>query len=136
MSEPWGEGRGGGADAAGADLPPADGAEGPADGSTLPVEHLRRLIGIGRMASGSVTVDEVLVALGSPEPTPEFIAAITELLAGQGIAVDPEEPIEDLQATPPEPTAPAPTRSRRRPGSSARPARARPRSSRRRRWRP
>ena len=93
---------------------------GPADASSPEVlAQLRRLIDIGRTASGSVTVDEVLVALGSPEPTPEFIAAITELLGGQGIAVDPEEPVEDLHAVPaeaavaeapaPAPKAPPPT---------------------------
>jgi RNA polymerase primary sigma factor len=55
------------------------------------VEELRRLVALGR-DQGTITVDEVLVGLGSPEPTPQFIDAITELLAGQGIAVDPEEP--------------------------------------------
>jgi RNA polymerase primary sigma factor len=45
-------------------------------------------------AAGTITVDEVLVALGSPDPTPEFIGAITELLGNQGITVDPEEPTE------------------------------------------
>ena len=55
------------------------------------VEELRRLVALGRH-QGTITVDEVLVALGSPEPTPEFIEAITELLAGHGITVDPEEP--------------------------------------------
>ncbi len=53
--------------------------------------ELGKLIAIGKDA-GSVTVDEVLVSLGSPEPTPQFIDAITELLGAQGIAVDPEEP--------------------------------------------
>ncbi len=57
----------------------------------VPVEEIRRLIAIGKPA-GMVTVDEVLVSLGSPEPTPQFIAAITELLGNAGIAVDPEEP--------------------------------------------
>jgi RNA polymerase primary sigma factor len=61
----------------------------------LPVEEIGRLISMGRIA-GSVTVDEVLVALGSPDPTPEFIGAITELLSNQGITVDPEEPVEEL----------------------------------------
>src|SRR3712207_2315981 len=87
-----------------------DEAGGPlSDGATAPVavgppelDQLRRLIDLGRLGGGSVTVDEVLVALGSPEPTPEFIDAITELLGGQGIAVDPEEPVEDLHAVPPE----------------------------------
>jgi RNA polymerase primary sigma factor len=55
------------------------------------VEELRRLVALGR-DQGTITVDEVLVGLGSPEPTPQFIDAITELLAGQGVAVDPEEP--------------------------------------------
>ena len=58
----------------------------------MPVDDLRRLIAMGQVRSGTVTVDEVLVALGSPEPTPEFVLAITELLANQGIQVDPEEP--------------------------------------------
>jgi RNA polymerase primary sigma factor len=55
------------------------------------VVELGKLIAMGK-DGGSVTVDEVLVSLGSPEPTPQFIAAITELLGAQGIAVDPEEP--------------------------------------------
>jgi RNA polymerase primary sigma factor len=50
---------------------------------------------MGRSA-GTLTVDELLVALGSPEPTHELIGAITELLGNQGIAVDPEEPVEEL----------------------------------------
>ncbi|MBW8824850.1 MAG: RNA polymerase sigma factor RpoD [Acidobacteria bacterium] len=53
---------------------------------------------MGRSSEGTVTVDEVLVATGSPEPTPEFIAAITELLGTQGIAVDPEVPEVELEA--------------------------------------
>ncbi|MBA2625149.1 MAG: RNA polymerase sigma factor RpoD [Acidimicrobiia bacterium] len=80
-------------------------------GTELPVEQLRRLIGLG--SRGSVTVDEVLVALGSPEPTPEFIAAITELLAGQGIRVDPEEPEVAIPVAPPV-VAPVPPRPARR----------------------
>jgi RNA polymerase primary sigma factor len=59
----------------------------------VPVEEIRRLIHMGQPA-GTITVDEVLVALGSPEPTPEFIGAITELLGNQGITVDPEEPTD------------------------------------------
>ena len=75
--------------------------------------ELQRLVALGRLR-GLVTVDEVLVATGTPEPTPAFIDAITELLANQGIAVDPEEPqVVDLHeaAVPtPEvvPAAPAP----------------------------
>ena len=57
----------------------------------VPIDDLRRLIAMGSIA-GRVTVDEVLVALGSPEPTPEFVIAITELLGSQNITVDPEEP--------------------------------------------
>ena len=50
----------------------------------------------------------MLVALGSPEPTPEFIEAITELLAGHGITVDPEEPpAEHPPRADGEPVAPA-----------------------------
>ena len=54
-------------------------------------------------------------ALGSPDPTPEFIGAITELLGNQGITVDPEEPTElndaELVAAPaPRPVADAPDR--------------------------
>jgi RNA polymerase primary sigma factor len=82
----------------------------PDDG--VAVQEIRRLIDMGRSA-GSITVDEVLVALGSPDPTPEFIGAITELLSNQGITVDPEEPVEELQtstdaelATPPPRVAP------------------------------
>ncbi len=58
------------------------------------VEELRRLVALGR-DQGTITVDEVLVGLGSPEPTPAFIEAITELLGGQGIVVDLEEPTVD-----------------------------------------
>jgi RNA polymerase primary sigma factor len=72
----------------------------PAADDGVPVEELRRLIEIGRLA-GTVTVDEVLVALGSPDPTPEFIEAITELLSIQGITVDPEEPPQpEFRVTP------------------------------------
>jgi RNA polymerase primary sigma factor len=60
----------------------------------MPVDDLRRLIAIGQVGAGTVTVDEVLVALGSPDPTPEFIGAITELLGNAGITVDAEEPEE------------------------------------------
>ncbi|MGK2959313.1 MAG: RNA polymerase sigma factor RpoD [Acidimicrobiales bacterium] len=72
-------------------------------GDELPLDTLRRLIAIGKV-DGTVTVDEVLVALGTPEPTPEFIEAITELLASQDIVVDPEDPFagestEDLVPT-------------------------------------
>ncbi|HEY2332259.1 MAG TPA: RNA polymerase sigma factor RpoD [Acidimicrobiales bacterium] len=57
----------------------------------MPVAELQRLIAIGR-PTGTITVDEVLVAMGSPEPTPPFIAAVTELLASQGIVVDAQVP--------------------------------------------
>ncbi|CAN5169684.1 hypothetical protein BH24ACT1_BH24ACT1_10510 [soil metagenome] len=57
----------------------------------MAVVELRRLVALGR-DQGTITVDELLVGLGCPEPTPSFIEAITELLAGHGIAVDPEEP--------------------------------------------
>ncbi|MDQ3463068.1 MAG: RNA polymerase sigma factor RpoD [Actinomycetota bacterium] len=57
----------------------------------MAVEELRRLVALGR-DQGTITVDEVLVGLGCPEPTASFIEAITELLAGHGITVDPEEP--------------------------------------------
>ena len=63
----------------------------------VPIAELQRLIAMGRSSEGTVTVDEVLVATGSPEPTPEFIAAITELLGTQGIAVDPEVPEVELE---------------------------------------
>ena len=92
---------------------PQPGAGAPAADGPPELEQLRRLIDLGRLGGGSVTVDEVLVALGSPEPTPEFIAAITEFLAGQDIAVDPEEPVEDLHGVATSevapPVAPAPT---------------------------
>jgi RNA polymerase primary sigma factor len=90
--------------------PASHGAAAPSAGGPSELEHLRRLIDLGRLGGGSVTVDEVLVALGSPEPTPEFIAAITELLGGQGIAVDPEEPVDDVHAVaaPEVPVPPAP----------------------------
>ncbi|MBW3575211.1 MAG: RNA polymerase sigma factor RpoD [Actinobacteria bacterium] len=88
------------------------------------VEELRRLVALGR-DRGTITVDEVLVALGSPEPTPSFIEAITELLAGHGITVDPEEPPVDRPAgdRPPEPSpaaAPAPPRALRGPAKARR----------------
>ena len=69
----------------------------PSAASDAPIAELQRLIAMGR-SEGTVTVDEVLVATGSPEPTPEFISAITELLGNQGIAVDPEVPEEELEA--------------------------------------
>jgi RNA polymerase primary sigma factor len=73
------------------------------------VTELRRLIAMGR--GGRVTVDELLVAMGSPEPTHELIAAVTELLGNQGIAVDPEVP--DMAVTDDElvTTVPAPRRT-------------------------
>ena len=87
----------------------------------VPVEEIRRLIEIGRQ-HGLVTVDEILVSLGSPEPTHELIGAITELLGNQGIVVDPEEPVEELQtstdaelATPPRRAAPAKRAPREKP---------------------
>jgi RNA polymerase primary sigma factor len=95
----------------------------PAPSSTEGVDELRRLVALGRI-EGMVTVDEVLVALGSPEPTPAFIAAITELLTTQGIAVDPEEPeAREVEATGPEAApvpvaAPAAPKRRPRPPSS------------------
>jgi RNA polymerase primary sigma factor len=69
----------------------------------LPVDELRQLIAVGK-AKGTITVDEVLITLGSPEPTPRFIQAITELLEGEGIHVDPEEPVPE--AAPPCPPPP------------------------------
>jgi RNA polymerase primary sigma factor len=82
----------------------------------VPVEEIRRLISMGQPA-GTITVDEVLVALGSPEPTPEFVVAITELLGNQGITVDPEEPTElsDAALTAPVLPAKAPAAPRRAP---------------------
>jgi RNA polymerase primary sigma factor len=79
----------------------------------VPVEEIRRLISMGQPA-GTITVDEVLVALGSPEPTPEFIGAITELLGNQGITVDPEEPtdVSDAALTAPVVVAKAPAAKR------------------------
>ena len=58
----------------------------------LPIDNLQRLVAIGNRREGRVTVDEVLVTLGTPEPTPDWIIAITELLANHNITVDPEEP--------------------------------------------
>ena len=58
----------------------------------LPIDNLQRLVAIGNMREGRVTVDEVLLALGTPEPTPDWIIAITELLGNHNITVDPEEP--------------------------------------------
>ncbi len=103
-------------------------AEAPSPG--VAVEELRRLIALGR-DQGTITVDEVLVALGSPEPTPAFIEAITELLDGQGIVVDPEEPTEgalsEAEPTRAEPTRGEPTRGERSPGGSGAQATADPR---------
>jgi RNA polymerase primary sigma factor len=112
----------------------ADAPTPPADG--VAVKEIQRLISMGRSA-GSISVDEVLVALGSPEPTHELIGAITELLANQGITVDPEEPVEELKtssdvelATPPPravraPRAPRPERAldTQRAGASSDPVR-------------
>jgi RNA polymerase primary sigma factor len=79
----------------------------------LPVDELRRLIAVGK-AKGTITVDEVLITLGSPEPTPRFIQAITELLEGEGIHVDPEEPVPEVAPPcPPPPPRPLPPESRR-----------------------
>ncbi|HEX4906013.1 MAG TPA: RNA polymerase sigma factor RpoD [Acidimicrobiales bacterium] len=58
----------------------------------LPIDNLQRLVAMGNLREGRVTVDEVLVTLGTPEPTPDWIIAITELLANHNITVDPEEP--------------------------------------------
>ncbi|HEV2810672.1 MAG TPA: RNA polymerase sigma factor RpoD [Acidimicrobiales bacterium] len=66
----------------------------------LALAELRRLIALGR-DQGTITVDELLVGLGCPEPTPSFIEAITELLAGHGITVDPEEPHAEPATTEP-----------------------------------
>ncbi len=89
----------------------------PSASSSAVVSELRRLIALGR-DQGTITVDEVLVALGSPDPTPAFIEAITELLDGHGITVDPEEPAAEAPssaraAVPPAATAaPAPSVAR------------------------
>ncbi|MDP9452402.1 MAG: RNA polymerase sigma factor RpoD [Actinomycetota bacterium] len=90
-----------------------------ADATTpeVAVEELRRLVALGR-GPGTITVDEVLIGLGAPEPTPQFIDAITELLAGQGITVDPEEPPADQVGRGEPELAPA-----RRPRAAARPDR-------------
>ena len=63
----------------------------------LPIDVLQRLVAMGRL-EGIVTVDEVLVVMGSPEPTHDLIGAITEFLSNQGIVVDPEEPEEELRS--------------------------------------
>ena len=93
----------------------------------VPVEELRRLMSLG--GAGRVTVDQLLSVLGSPEPTPEFIEAITELLGAKGIAVDPEEPSATHEArrpvvasangrARPRPTAPPDDHSTARGGTS------------------
>ena len=76
----------------------------------LALAELRRLIALGR-DQGTITVDELLVGLGCPEPTPSFIEAITELLAGHGITVDPEEPHAEPAMTEPDDVKP-PTSTR------------------------
>ncbi len=81
------------------------------------VDELRRLIALGR-DQGTITVDEVLVALGSPEPTPSFIEAITELLGGHGIMVDPEEPGVEHRGPVPR-SSPEPASATRRTSSGA-----------------
>ena len=89
------------------DVDGAEGAGAPPEQDGAPLAELGKLIAIGKGA-GTVTVDEVLVSLGSPEPTPQFIDAITELLGTQGIHVDPEEPAlrnTAEHAPPPGPTA-------------------------------
>ena len=73
------------------DVDGAVGAGAPPGQDAASLAELGKLIAMGKGA-GTVTVDEVLVSLGSPEPTSQFIDAITELLGAQGIAVDPEEP--------------------------------------------
>ena len=51
------------------------------------------MVELGRSA-GRITVDQVLdVPRASPDPTPAFIATITEQLGAEGIVVDPEEPV-------------------------------------------
>ncbi|HUF33462.1 MAG TPA: RNA polymerase sigma factor RpoD [Acidimicrobiales bacterium] len=90
------------------------------------IDELQRLLALGRI-QGTVTVDEVLIALGSPEPTPAFIHAITELLAGQGIELDPQEPsaaevVEDDHAPAPVVERPAPKGVRRRRAATLPPA--------------
>ncbi|HVL04333.1 MAG TPA: sigma-70 family RNA polymerase sigma factor, partial [Acidimicrobiales bacterium] len=76
----------------------------------MALAELRRLIALGR-DQGTITVDELLVGLGCPEPTPSFIEAITELLAGHGITVDPEEPHAEPAMTEPDDVKP-PTSTR------------------------
>jgi RNA polymerase primary sigma factor len=75
----------------------------------MAVGELRRLVALGR-DQGTITVDEVLVGLGCPEPTSSFIEAITELLAGHGITVDPEEPHAEPEVTEAHETTPLPRR--------------------------
>ncbi|MGC1511979.1 MAG: RNA polymerase sigma factor RpoD [Acidimicrobiales bacterium] len=87
-------------------------------GDELPLDKLRRLIAIGKV-DGTVTVDEVLVALGTPEPTPAFIEAITELLAGQNILVDPEEPFTGEGEAQPSPSTSSTGPAARRKGPKA-----------------
>ncbi|MGD9797440.1 MAG: RNA polymerase sigma factor RpoD [Acidimicrobiia bacterium] len=96
----------------------------PDDGS-LAVTELQRLIAIGR-PTGSITVDEVLVAMGSPDPTPSFIAAVTELLGTHGIVVDaqvPDEVVAEPEVERGRVLAAGPVRSTTR--RAARPARPR-----------
>ncbi len=68
------------------------------------VAEIRGLVERGR-GVGAVTVDDILAAFGAPDPTPDFIGAVTRLLADQGIAVDTEEPLPD----PSDPNRPSPT---------------------------
>ncbi len=81
----------------------------PAPDLEMAVGELRRLVALGR-DQGTITVDEVLVGLGCPEPTSSFIEAITELLAGYGITVDPEEPHAESETTEPHDGSPRPRR--------------------------
>ena len=97
----------------------------PSSPTEVPVAELQRLIAMGRPA-GTITVDEVLVAMGSPEPTPAFIDAVTELLGSHGIVVDPEVPVDHARASDEELARPEP------PAATARPRpvrRLRPRTS-------
>jgi len=65
----------------------------------MSIDILQRLVAMGNQRGGRVTVDEVLVTLGTPEPVPDLIIGITELLGNHGITVDPEEPaVAELHA--------------------------------------
>ena len=88
--------------------------EDPHAAPVVALEDFRRMVRLGGPA-GRITVDQVLGVSGHPEPTPAFIADITEQLGAEGIVVDPEEPEHDVVAAPASPARSEAPPSTRRP---------------------